>query len=205
MAAFDSGLSGQSSAAESQLRVQLERAVLDRRKLAGLRAKVDEAAGQLETARIATSRANQKAKELEDTALKLTEWNGQLEARLREQEAELQAKAGESGSLARELEGQLVGVTAKRIAMVEDYARLELQLAQAQLSALEHGEVADKLRQENAILKSRLGGVLRRGSSSPGAGSKAGPALLRRVPLAPDADPRPGPSITDIFRATFPN
>lgn len=211
IAFYESLPNGKGSIAETQLRVQIERAELDRQKLDAMREKLNNLEAELEKAKLSEARANQACRDLGETTLKLTEWNSHLEARVNYLEAELSHADERMAEKLTELEYQLVEGTQKRIDMQEEFSVLEEFSHQQRRNLLEHAEIEIKLRQENEILKRRLGEYMLEPQMVPAAGE---PIVKINSPLYHPDDKEmlivedataneQEASITDIFKTTL--
>lgn len=141
---------------ESRLRAQLERAELDRSKMKQMRDRLVEMESELAEARLSNARSQQTVKELSETALQLTDWNSQLETKLKYYDSEIKEAEDLFDQVRSDLERQLVEVTRKRIDLQQEFSRAEEQVFQLRRQLGEQEEIQDKLRHENSVLKFKL-------------------------------------------------
>lgn len=180
--------------------------------------RITELTDQLESSRRSESKANLRANELEETATKLTEWNGQLDEKCRRLEVEKDELVEINRKMQRELEDQLLEVTEKRMALAQKYSELEETVFVLKRSVVEQEDIKEKLAQENDILKSKVFSVAFKRSEA-----KITPSLHQATPasfIRRTSDPSPlsfmeeveltkettekQQSITEIFKASFP-
>lgn len=112
------------------------RSELDKRQLAGMRARIGQLEEDLEDTRHANFRASQRASELEETATKLTEWNSRLEADNQALRVDLERTRQESTLGRKEFEGELLDVTQKRMDLLQEYSSLEARYERLQVHPL---------------------------------------------------------------------
>lgn len=152
--------------------LQEERAELlhERDLLTKVNMRLDEAVGrlrdQLTQREMEVALLEQRVEELGETSSKLTQWNTALEEEREQQAASLRAvheREALQQHLARE---EALEATRKLIALRGQLDEVEEELARVYLTSRENGEIVAKLRQENAILKSKLYDVHVKGGGS---------------------------------------
>lgn len=137
---------------------------------------------------------------------KLTEWNSRLEDKCRSLEDAKEAQKETLDKIIKEHEDQLVEITQKRIALLEDYSTLEERNYFLQRSLDEKSDVEDKLRQENAILKAKLYNLSFKTTgraTPPEVRRSSDPSPFNNVECLDDVELSNRPSITDIFKSSF--
>lgn len=118
--------------------------------------KVAELQTELALSRQAESRSAETSKELEETASKLTEWNGILEAKIKSREDEALKAENRAIISTGELEKQLIEVTKKRISLQQAYMKLEDKHLKKTLILNNLETEMLELREENITLRMRL-------------------------------------------------
>jgi chromosome segregation ATPase len=103
--------------------------------------------------------------ELEAITSTLTEWNTHLEQQTHKLTFALEASNLERNQELQSLHSQIITVTEKRIEMQGDYSRLEEENVNLRNGMRELRDVQSKLLQENAILKSKLFGLMTKRNS----------------------------------------
>jgi septal ring factor EnvC (AmiA/AmiB activator) len=114
----------------------------------------------------------------------------------------------------KELEDQILEISDKRVSLAQLYAEQEENLLGVQKSLAEYQEIEEKLKQENAILKSKLYNITFRTNENDTNISQTTPQASSSFqkssdPFPPEMDEikltAEQRSITDIFKTSFPS
>lgn len=161
---------------DALLAIQEERAELlhERDLLTEANMRLDETAGrlrdQLAQRETETTTLRQRVEELGETSSKLTQWNTALEEEREHQATSLRAAHEQQVLQQYMAQEEALEAIRKLIALRGQLDEVEEELARAYATSRESGEIVAKLRQENAILKSKLYNLHAKGGGRSGEG-----------------------------------